>query len=148
MRAALLLLVVGCGGSSPPARQPAEPDLDTAAAPAAQPGPGTTAAGEPLAWADTAPRVDFNGTHFLVSWIRVLDDDPYGRQIVARRFGTDGRPVDPQPLVIVTHTQDQQLGYNCGITHDAAGNWLVVYGGWDGVDNTVFGKRVSAYHFG
>jgi hypothetical protein len=94
--------------------------------------------------ADTQPRVDFNGTHFLVTWIRVLDNDPYGREVVAQRFGTNGQPVDPQPLVINTHTQDQQLGYNCGITHDAAGNWLVVFGGWDGVDNALFGKRVGA----
>jgi hypothetical protein len=94
--------------------------------------------------ADTQPRVDFNGTHFLVSWIRVLDDDPYGRQVVAQRFGADGRPVDPQPLVIATHTPEQQLGYNCGITHDAGGNWLVVFGGWDGDDNALFGKRIGA----
>src|SRR5678815_3085531 len=43
---------------------------------------------------DTAPQLEFNGTHFLVSWIRVLDDDPYGRQVVAQRVASDGHLVD------------------------------------------------------
>jgi type II secretory pathway component HofQ len=60
MRAALLLLVVGCGGASAPARQPAEPDLDLADAPAQASGlrPQTSAEPEPTA---RGPRSEAGG---------------------------------------------------------------------------------------
>ncbi|HEX8355734.1 MAG TPA: hypothetical protein VF611_22695, partial [Pyrinomonadaceae bacterium] len=77
----------------------------------------------------TSPRVGWNGTAWLVSWLTVRPRDQFShtQDLVAARVSADGLLLDPEPVVIKSDVSAEQRP--AAVIDDGAGNWVVA---WEG----------------
>lgn len=75
----------------------------------------------------TSPRVGWNGTAWLVSWltVRPRDEFSFTQDLVAARVSADGRLLDPEPIVVKSDVSVEQRPSS--VIEDGAGNWVVVW---------------------